>query len=119
MLTEARVIIPGVQALLGFQLIAVLTKPFEQLPTALKTAHAAGLMLMALSIVLLLAPAAFHRVAYKGEDAPLVHQVGSILVTAATATLALGLSAEVLVAIGAVSGRLSLAIALAAAILLV
>jgi hypothetical protein len=36
MLTEARVVLPGAQALLGFQLIAVLTKPFEQLPPALK-----------------------------------------------------------------------------------
>ena len=32
MLTEARVVIPGAQALLGFQLIAVLTKAFADLP---------------------------------------------------------------------------------------
>jgi hypothetical protein len=114
MLTEARVVIPGVQALLGFQLIAVLTKPFEQLPSALKAAHAVGLVLIALSIVLLLAPAAFHRMAVEGEDTPLVHEFGSIAITAATATLALGLGAEIMVAIGALSGRIGLASIVAA-----
>jgi len=114
MLTEARVVIPGVQALLGFQLIAVLTKPFEQIPSALKAAHAIGLVLIALSIVLLLAPAALHRLAFDGEDTPLVHEFGSIAITAATATLALGLGAEIMVAIGALSGRIGLAAGVAA-----
>jgi hypothetical protein len=119
MLTEARVVIPGVQALLGFQLIAVLTKPFEQLPVELKVAHAVGLALMALSIVLLLAPAAFHRLAFRGEDAPLVHEFGSVVITAATGTLALGLGAEIMVAIGALAGRIGLAALIAAVMVLV
>ena len=105
MLTEARVVLPGVQALLGFQLMAVLTKSFEQMPSALKVAHAVGLGMMALSIVLLLAPAALHRLGFNGEVVPTVHEVGSLLVTTALAALALGLAAEVMVAIGVLSGR--------------
>jgi hypothetical protein len=66
MLTEARVLLPGVQALLGFQLIAVLTKPFEQLPIAFKIIHAGGLVMLAVAIVSLLAPAALHRRAIAG-----------------------------------------------------
>ena len=50
MLTEARVVLPGVQALLGFQLIAVFTRQFEQLPNVLKVAHAVALGMLALSI---------------------------------------------------------------------
>jgi Family of unknown function (DUF6328) len=119
MLTEARVVLPGVQALLGFQLIAVLTKPFEQLPTELKVAHAAGLGMMALSMMLLMAPAAFHRLAFDGEDAPAVHHVGSILVAAAVGVLALGLAAEVMVAIGALTGSLEIAVFTAVPVLLV
>jgi hypothetical protein len=119
MLTEARVVLPGVQALLGFQLIAVLTKPFEQLPPPLKTIHAVGLGMLTLSIVLLLAPAAFHRLAFKGEDALPVHAVGSVLVTAALAALAVGLGAGVTVAIGALTGRLEIGAAVGSAILLV
>jgi hypothetical protein len=34
LLTEARVIIPGGQALFGFQFIAMLTKGFDQLPAS-------------------------------------------------------------------------------------
>jgi hypothetical protein len=119
MLTEARVVLPGVQALLGFQLIAVLTKPFEQLPAELKIAHAFGLGMMALSIVLLLAPAAFHRLAFDGEDNPIVHQVGAIFVTAALAALAFGLGAEVMVAMGALTGQLKVGAVIATVVLLV
>jgi Family of unknown function (DUF6328) len=119
MLTEARVVLPGVQALLGFQLIAVLTRRFDELPAALKAAHAVGLGMMMLSIVLLLAPAAFHRLAFGGEDVPIVHKVGSIFVTAALAALALGLSAEVMVALGALSDRLDVGALIAAVVLLV
>jgi hypothetical protein len=118
MLTEARVVLPGVQALLGFQLIAVLSRRFEQLPMALKAGHAVGLGMMMLAVVLLLAPAAFHRLAFGGEDVPLVHKVGSILVTVALTALALGLSAEVMVALGALSGRLDVGALIAAMVLL-
>jgi hypothetical protein len=119
MLTETRVVLPGAQALLGFQLIAVLTKPFEQLPPELKIIHAVGLGMLTLSVVLLLAPAAFHRLAFKGEDASPVHTVGSILVTAALAALAIGLGAAVTVAIGALTGRLEVGLAVGLAVLLV
>jgi hypothetical protein len=44
MLTEARVIIPGCQALLGFQLVAMLTRTFDDLPLDAKIMHAAGLL---------------------------------------------------------------------------
>jgi hypothetical protein len=118
MLTEARVVLPGVQALLGFQLIAVLSRRFDQLPVALKAVHAVGLGMMMLAVVLLLAPAAFHRLAFGGEDVPIVHKVGSIFVTAALAALALGLSAEVMVALGALSGRLDVGALFAAMVLL-
>jgi hypothetical protein len=43
MLTEARVIIPGAQALFGFQLVAMLTTGFERLPEHAKLVHAAAL----------------------------------------------------------------------------
>jgi hypothetical protein len=95
MLTEARVVLPGAQALFGFQLAIVLTQSFEQLPSASKITHVASLFLVALSIVLLMAPAAYHRIVYAGEDSQDMHRVGSALVTAATVPLALGLVGDV------------------------
>src|SRR4051794_13488115 len=97
MLTEARVILPGAQALLGFQLAIVLTGSFEKLDTNLKSLHGAALLLVCLSILLLMAPAAYHRVVYAGEDSTQFHKVGSWLVTISTVPLALGLSLDVLV----------------------
>ena len=39
LLTEARIIIPGAQALLGFQFAVTLTRAFEQLPVFAKLAR--------------------------------------------------------------------------------
>ena len=117
LLTESRVILPGVQALYGFQLAIVLTQSFETLPSAAKLVHAASLCLSALAIVLLMAPAAYHRIVFSGEDAPEMHRIGSILVTAGTVPLALALAGDLNVvvakiaasaAIGIVAGALAL-----------
>lgn len=97
MLTEARIILPGVQALLGFQLAIVLTEQFEKLSPGLQTTHGAALLLIALSIVLLMAPAAYHRIVYNGEAATEFHQTGSRFVMWSTVPLALGLTADVFV----------------------
>ena len=43
MLTEARVVLPGVQALLGFQLTSVISQSFEKLPASSKLVHAVSL----------------------------------------------------------------------------
>ncbi len=42
MLTEARVVLPGAQALLGFQLAVALTHSFERLPFSSRLVHAAA-----------------------------------------------------------------------------
>jgi hypothetical protein len=97
MLTEARVILPGAQALFGFQLTIILTDAFQALPTASKLIHGAALGFIALSVILLIAPAAYHRIVYAGEDAVAFHRTGSRLITAATLPLALGLGCDVYV----------------------
>jgi hypothetical protein len=97
MLTEARVIIPGAQALLGFQLVATLTKAFDELPAAFKYINCAGLCAVALSVVLLMTPAAVHRIGFGGEDDPLFFKIGSRLVIAGSIPLAAGIAADVAV----------------------
>src|SRR6185503_13135488 len=98
MLTEARVILPGAQATLGFQLIVVMTEAFERLPDSLQRLHLLALGLDALSVLLLIAPAAAHRLAFHGNDDERFHRLGSILVSAALAPLALAITAEVFIA---------------------
>jgi uncharacterized protein DUF6328 len=104
---EARVILPGAQALFGFQLAIVLSQAFEQLPRISMAVHAASLFLVALAVVILMAPAPYHRIVYAGEDAEDVYRVGSVLVTAATIPLGLGLAGDVYVVIAKISGSLA------------
>jgi uncharacterized protein DUF6328 len=119
MLTEARVVLPGAQALLGFQLAVTLTRAFEELPFASKLVHAAALVLVALAVILLMAPAAFHRIAFAGEDSKDFHRIGSWLVVAATVPLAGGIAGDVYVAVGRVAETPVLGLAAALAVMLV
>ena len=97
MLTEARVIIPGGQALLGFQLVCTFTRAFKELPLSIQYLHAAGLCAVALSVLLLMTPAALQRIAFHGEDDASFFKIGSALVVASSVPLALGIAADVAV----------------------
>jgi uncharacterized protein DUF6328 len=97
-LTEARVMLPGAQALFGFQLLVPLMKSFEALPAAARTVHFAALALIAMAVVLLIAPAAIHRIAFEGGDDPRFLRLASRFVTAALVPLAFGVASELYVA---------------------
>ena len=94
MLTETRVIIPGAQALFGFQLVAMLTTGFERLPEHAKLVHAAALCLIAVNVILLITPAALHRLSFGGEDSVSFLRIGSAFVIAAPLFLAGGIALE-------------------------
>ena len=94
-LTEVRVVLPGAQALLGFQLITIFTDGFDRLPNSSKYIHMISLTLMAVTMVLLMTPAAFHRIAAKGEESERVQAVASGFLIAAMITLPLGIAGDV------------------------
>ena len=93
-LTEARVALPGVQALLGFQFTIFLTEAFDVLPRATKLLHLAALGSVGLSVILLLTPAAYHRVVERGENTEHFHRLASGLLLAALIPLGLGASID-------------------------
>ena len=97
-LTESRVVLPGAQALFGFQLLVPLTKAFETLPDQARTVHFVALVLVAMTVVLLISPAAIHRIAFDGADDPRFLRLASRFVTAALIPLALGVASELYVA---------------------
>jgi hypothetical protein len=99
MLTEARVLIPGAQALLGFQMAVMLTSGFEKIPENSKLMHIAALCSIALAVILLMAPAAFHRISYGGEDSEEFHDLGTKLVVAAALPIAAGIALDLYVAV--------------------
>ena len=97
MLTEARIIIPGCQALLGFQLVAMMTQAFDELPQDAKIMHAAGLCCVTIAMILLMTPAALHRLSFAGSDSERFLRLGSAFVIAGPLPLALGIAADVYV----------------------
>lgn len=111
MLTEARIVIPGAQALLGFQLLVILNTVFPALPKASQFVHGIALGCIALALLLLIAPAAFHRLAFQGADTAPVFRVGSRFITAALLPLALGISGDIYVALARIAGSSSVGIA--------
>jgi Family of unknown function (DUF6328) len=98
-LTECRVVLPGAQALLGFQFICVLTESFDKLPSLSKYIHLASLGLSSLTIVLLITPAAYHRLVEQGEETEHFHRFASKVLVAALVPLALGLAGDVYVVV--------------------
>ena len=96
-LTEARVVLPGAQALLGFQFTTILMESFEKLPTFLKYAHLASLAMIALAVILLMTPAAYHRIVEYGEETQHFHRFATQMVLAAMIPLALGIVGDLFV----------------------
>ena len=99
MLTEARVLLPGAQALLGFQLAVMLTESFGGLPFGSRVIHVLALCCISLAVILLMAPAAFHRIAYDGENTESFHRLGSALILAAAVPLGCGIVGDLYVAV--------------------
>lgn len=98
-LTECRVVLPGSQALMGFQFVVILTEGFDRLPATSKYVHLACLGLNALAIVLLMTPAAYHRIVERGEETEHFHGLASRLLIAALVPLALALAGDVYVVV--------------------
>ena len=118
MLTEARVIIPGCQALLGFQLIAMLTHAFDELPPNAKIMHAAGLCAVIIAMVFLMTPAALHRQSFGGNDSETFLRLGSAFVIAACLPLALGIAADAYVVFLKITHAVVISVAASMALLL-
>src|SRR5207248_9647432 len=118
LLTEARLIIPGAQALLGFQLTVTLTRAFAELPWGTKIVHAVALCSIALAIILLITPASLHRISFGGEDDPEFVGIASAFVIAAPVPIGLGIALDTYVAAErALDSRMVAALLAAGAIL--
>jgi len=116
-LTEARVVLPGAQALLGFQLVTMFMDGFDKLPSSAKYVHLVSLALMALTMILLMSPAAYHRIAEQGEDTARLHRVASGLLLGAMFTLPLGICGDVYVVFYKVTSSVATSVVIAIAVL--
>ena len=109
-LTEARMIIPGNQALLGFQFAIILQQGFRDVAPWLKWVHLWSLALVAVSTVLLLTPAAYHRIVENGEETERFYRVANKMVLCSLPPLALGICGDFFLVTYKMTETLSLSI---------
>jgi hypothetical protein len=96
-LEEARMVLPGIQALFGFQLIAAFNESFRQLEPPEQMLHFAALILVAIAIAIIMTPAAYHRLVERGSISDFFVELASWLIAAAMLPLMIALCIEVYV----------------------
>jgi hypothetical protein len=96
LLEECRMILPGLQALLGFQLIAVFQSAFfTRLSPAEQRLHLVSLTLLAVAVGLVMTPAAYHRQTRPMQASRHFLFLGGRLLTVALVPLMLGIAFDV------------------------
>ena len=113
-------VLPGIQALFGFQLIAVFNRPFFDLATADRLLHLAALLLVAVAIGLIMAPAAHHRLVHPTvvSSAWIRHAARDIAWAMAALQLAIGFDVYLVAVMISGSRALALPLGIAASALL-
>jgi predicted lysophospholipase L1 biosynthesis ABC-type transport system permease subunit len=92
---ECRMVLPGIQALFGFQLVVVFSPQFaEKLTIGGQRLHLLAILLIALSAALVMTPAAYHRQTDPQEITRRFLILSTRLMRIALLPLALGISAD-------------------------
>ena len=112
-LEECRMILPGIQALFGFQLVAVFNQAFGDLAGAFRGVHLAALVAVAVATGLVMTPAAYHRQVEPEEVSESFVHLASRLLVASMAFLGAGMAMDLFVVAFAASGSMALAAVLA------
>src|SRR4029079_3574816 len=92
---DARMVLPGIQALFGFQLIAVFNTTFGRLTQGQQYLHFLAVVLIAVAIALIMTPAAYHRQVEKDPPSPFFVRLASVLIAVAMVPLMTALCIEV------------------------
>jgi len=120
LLEECRMVLPGIQALFGFQLIAVFNQGFgEKLSHAQQLVHLAAIVLTTLAMALVMTPAALHRQAEPTSVSERFLWIASNVVLAGMFPLALAVGLDAYVVASVVLHNDAAAVALAIALVAV
>ena len=110
---EARMVLPGIQALFGFQLMAVFNNRFQELTPYEQYIHFSSILLIVIAIALIMTPAAYHRLVERGTVSRVFINLSSTLIASAMIPLMSALVLEVLLVCRLIlgSGWASIAVA--------
>jgi hypothetical protein len=108
-------VLPGVQALFGFQLVAVFNQTFfERLGAREQVLHLIALFLAAVAVAMLMAPAAYHRQAEPHAVSEGFLAYADRLLTLAMVPLMIGLSIDLYLIAFLILGSHALSLGVAA-----
>ena len=117
-LEECRTVVPGMQALFGFQLIAVFSSAFsEQLSSMERMLHLIAIVLVTIAIALVMTPAALHNQTEPLAVSSRFIRISSRLLMASLAPLALGLCLDIYLVARVIVGTRGVAATVAASLL--
>jgi hypothetical protein len=116
-LVECRMALPGAQALVGFQFVDVFFDSFEKLPRTLQLVHLGSLLCSLIATLLLIAPAAYHRIAEAGEETEHFLKVASRFLLCALVFLAPGMTGDIFVVVAKVTESFTSGIIVASVLL--
>jgi hypothetical protein len=115
LLEECRMVLPGIQALLGFQLVAVFSTGFDtKLTSGERMMHLGAILGVVVAVALVMSPAALHRLRQPERVSRGFLQLSTRLLMWSMVPLGAGLSLDVYVVARAISANIAVAIGAAA-----
>jgi membrane protein insertase Oxa1/YidC/SpoIIIJ len=97
-LQEIRIILPGTQALLGFQFVAFFNTAFKELSTGLQLYHLINLLFTTICTLLLIAPVAYQEILAKGRNTERWLRFTSLSLRYSMAFLLISLAGDIYIA---------------------
>ena len=90
LLNELRVILPGVQVLLAFLLVAPFNQRFVAISPQERAAYFVALVSTGVATALLMAPSTYHRILFRARDKEHLLKFSNVLTLTGTVFLAVG-----------------------------
>ena len=112
-------VLPGIQALFGFQLISVFNNGFHSLAPTERVLHLMALFLVVLAIALIMTPASYHRIAERGTVSRRFVEIASRLLAIAMLPLMPGITIDLFLVARLILSDVTLSAGIAAVSLIV
>lgn len=96
LLNELRVAMPGVQVLFAFLLAVPFAQRFETVTPFQRDVYFVTLLAAAIATVFLIAPSAYHRIAFQTHDKPHIIRVGTVQFIWGLVALAVAMNGAIL-----------------------
>jgi membrane-bound acyltransferase YfiQ involved in biofilm formation len=115
LLEECRMVLPGMQALFGFQLVVIFDSRFSEALSGLEQqVHLVATFFVVLAIALLMTPAAWHRLRHPRSVSDHFVRISSRFLLASMLPLAMAISLEVYIVARVILQQTAAALAIAA-----